>query len=105
MARPLASALALAAAVASALAACGPGGGEPVTCEELDQAIVDRYAACGIMATPAPPQEDWTEAEECLLRCNWPCNRDAPCGALDGTDADAAAERFDCLVGCNQLCL
>ena len=87
-----------------ALWSCGCGN-EPQTCEELDQAIVDRYGECGITVTPAPPQDYWTADQECLLRCNWPCNRDASCGALDGTDSAAAAERFDCLIACNDLCL
>jgi len=96
----------LAAAVAVVLAmGCGAPPGDPQTCEELNQATVELYGECGIMLTPAPPDPYWTPDQECLLRCNWPCNRDATCGALDGSDADAAASRLDCLLACNAYCL
>jgi hypothetical protein len=96
----------LAAALPAVLGAgCGGPPDEPQTCEELNQATVELYGDCGITLTPAPADPYWTPDQECLLQCNWPCNRDAPCGALDGSDQDAAASRLDCLLACNAYCL
>lgn len=83
------------AAVAT-LVACGGS----TVCDET----LDKYEECGIEipgggeATGETPDgycEDGT-----LEACTANCTLNADCGALDGTDADAAADYATCVVDC-----
>lgn len=72
-------------------------------CEEAGDRITAAYEACGFEIS----DEDAEDAEsECsdkdgeLAQCTADCVEAADCGALDGSDTDAALSYGECVLAC-----
>jgi hypothetical protein len=76
------------------------GGGTP--CDTLADAIEAKYDECGLTLPEADPDAEEVECtlEEELADCQAACYADAGCGALDGSDLEAATAWGECFAAC-----